>query len=142
MRKKPPLSTKVPALLLSGDSYILRMSAPAVTVGGGIVLDPFPPRRRRRSSDALGLLEAFFRRQQRWFQWQRPRAGSTTFPAFLGGDAQAFCDRLVAETGIMLVPGSCFDLEAPYLRFGYGRADLPEVLPLLEAYLERLAGRA
>ena len=47
-----------PALLLSGDSYILRVSTPAATVGGGIVLDPFPPRRRRRSQDALLLLES------------------------------------------------------------------------------------
>jgi len=53
------LRLKEPALLLSGDSYILRMSAPATTVGGGVVLDPFPPRRRRRSSEALELLEAF-----------------------------------------------------------------------------------
>jgi selenocysteine-specific elongation factor len=53
------LRLKEPALLLSGDSYIMRMSAPAVTVGGGVVLDPFPPRRRRRNSEALELLEAF-----------------------------------------------------------------------------------
>jgi selenocysteine-specific elongation factor len=53
------LRLKEPALLLSGDSYILRMSAPATTVGGGIVLDPFPPRRRRRNSEALELLLAF-----------------------------------------------------------------------------------
>ena len=53
------LRLKEPSLLLSGDSYILRMSAPATTVGGGVVLDPFPPRRRRRSSEALELLEAF-----------------------------------------------------------------------------------
>ncbi|MBL0224379.1 MAG: selenocysteine-specific translation elongation factor [Geobacteraceae bacterium] len=53
------LRLKEPALLLSGDSYILRMSSPAATVGGGVVLDPFPPRRRRRSSEALELLEAF-----------------------------------------------------------------------------------
>ena len=53
------LRLKAPALLLSGDSYILRMSAPAVTVGGGVVLDPFPPRRRRRSGEAFELLEAF-----------------------------------------------------------------------------------
>ena len=53
------LRLKEPALLLSGDSYILRMSAPATTVGGGVVLDPFPPRRRRRNSEALELLEAF-----------------------------------------------------------------------------------
>jgi selenocysteine-specific elongation factor len=50
---------KEPVLLLSGDSYILRISAPATTVGGGVVLDPFPLRRRRRSSEALELLEAF-----------------------------------------------------------------------------------
>jgi selenocysteine-specific elongation factor len=53
------LRLKEPALLLSGDSYILRISAPTTTVGGGIVLDPFPPRRRRRNSEALELLEAF-----------------------------------------------------------------------------------
>ncbi len=52
------LRLKAPALLLSGDSYILRISSPATTVGGGVVLDPFPPRRRRRSSEALRLLEA------------------------------------------------------------------------------------
>jgi len=45
-------------LLLSGDSYILRVPSPAATLGGGIVLDPFPPRRRRRTSEALQLLEA------------------------------------------------------------------------------------
>jgi len=57
------LRLKEAALLLSGDSYILRMSAPAITVGGGVVLDPFPPRRRRRSSEALELLEAFGREE-------------------------------------------------------------------------------
>ncbi len=52
------LRLKEPALLLSGDSYILRAFSPQITVGGGVTLDPFPPRRRRRSSDALQLLEA------------------------------------------------------------------------------------
>jgi selenocysteine-specific elongation factor len=53
------LRLKDPALLLSGDSYILRAFSPQVTVGGGVTLDPFPPRRRRRSDEALQLLEAF-----------------------------------------------------------------------------------
>ncbi|QEM69614.1 selenocysteine-specific translation elongation factor [Geobacter sp. FeAm09] len=51
------LRLKEPALLLPGDSYILRVASPATTVGGGVVLDPFPPRRRRRSGEALQLLE-------------------------------------------------------------------------------------
>lgn len=52
------LRLKDPVLLVSGDSYILRIASPATTVGGGVVLDPFPPRRRRRSEEALQLLES------------------------------------------------------------------------------------
>jgi len=53
------LRLKDHALLLSGDSYILRAFSPQVTVGGGVTLDPSPPRRRRRSEEALELLESF-----------------------------------------------------------------------------------
>jgi len=52
------LRLKEPLLLLSGDSYLLRVSSPAATVGGGVILDPFPPRRRRRGAEALQLLDA------------------------------------------------------------------------------------
>ncbi len=45
-----------PLLLVSGDPYLIRATSPSVTIGGGIVLDPFPPSRRRRSEDALRLL--------------------------------------------------------------------------------------
>lgn len=58
------LRLKQPALLLSGDSYILRGFSPQVTIGGGVTLDPFPPRRRRRSDEALQLLEAFCTAEQ------------------------------------------------------------------------------
>lgn len=47
-----------PVLLLNGDSFVLRSSSPSQTVGGGTILDPAPPRRRRRSAEALTLLEA------------------------------------------------------------------------------------
>ena len=43
-------------LLVSGDPYLIRATSPSLTIGGGIVLDPFPPARRRRSDDALRLL--------------------------------------------------------------------------------------
>lgn len=45
-----------PLLLVSGDPYLIRASSPAATIGGGIVLDPFPPARRRRNDDAINLL--------------------------------------------------------------------------------------
>ena len=47
-----------PVLLVSGDRYILRVASPSATVGGGVVLDPFPPPRRRRNEDAIQLLES------------------------------------------------------------------------------------
>ena len=47
-----------PVLLLPGDPFVLRTYSPQATLGGGIVLDPAPPRRRRRSVEALELLSA------------------------------------------------------------------------------------
>jgi len=93
-------------------------------------------RHRTRLVRNLDLLEAFFHRQSHRFRWQRPSAGTTTFPEYLSGSALSFCDRLVETTGIMLVPGNFFDMEGEYLRFGYGRQQFPEDLRLLEGYLE------
>jgi len=47
-----------PVLLLPDDPFVLRTYSPPATVGGGRVLDPSPVRRRRRSADALQLLQA------------------------------------------------------------------------------------
>jgi len=47
-----------PVLLLPGDPFVVRTYSPQATLGGGTVLDPAPPRRRRRSAEALELLAA------------------------------------------------------------------------------------
>jgi len=47
-----------PVLLLPGDPFVVRTYSPQATLGGGTVLDPDPPRRRRRSAEALELLQA------------------------------------------------------------------------------------
>jgi selenocysteine-specific elongation factor len=52
------LRLKSPVLLLPGDYFILRSYSPQITVAGGMVVDPAPPRRRRRSAQALELLQA------------------------------------------------------------------------------------
>jgi selenocysteine-specific elongation factor len=52
------LRLKSQALLLPGDRFILRSYSPQITVGGGFVLDPSPPRRRRRTEQAVELLAA------------------------------------------------------------------------------------
>ncbi len=45
-----------PALLLPGDRFILRQFSPVVTIGGGRVLDPQPPRHKRNDPAALAGL--------------------------------------------------------------------------------------
>ena len=48
-----------PAALVRGDRFIIRQPSPSLTVGGGVVLDPAPPRRHRRFRPAvLQRLEA------------------------------------------------------------------------------------
>ena len=42
------------AVLTRGDRFILRSYSPSITVGGGVVLDPHPPRAGIRSPAALG----------------------------------------------------------------------------------------
>jgi selenocysteine-specific elongation factor len=50
------LRLRVPVLLLPGDPFVLRSFSPRVTIGGGTVLDPFPPPIRRRTAETMSLL--------------------------------------------------------------------------------------
>jgi selenocysteine-specific elongation factor len=47
------LRLETPAVLARGDRYILRAYSPPVTIAGGVVLDPQPPRTAIRSAAAL-----------------------------------------------------------------------------------------
>jgi selenocysteine-specific elongation factor len=44
---------ETPAVLTRGDRFIIRSYSPLVTIGGGVVLDPSPPRGALRSETAL-----------------------------------------------------------------------------------------
>ena len=83
----------------------------------------------------LPLLEAFLRRRADLFSWAHPDAGPIGFLRFLGdGDAEAFCERVVRGADVLLLPGSVYD-EPGHLRVGYGRANMPDALQRLEAFL-------
>jgi selenocysteine-specific elongation factor len=62
------LNLKEPVLALPGDRFVLRRPSPSKTIGGGVVIDPFPRKwlkrvnavarlRRLRASDLTGRLE-------------------------------------------------------------------------------------
>ena len=79
----------------------------------------------------LIALDAFFHQYPDFFSWNRPVGGSICFPRMLSvTDTYKFCEQLVADTGIMLVPSRMFQYGDQHVRMGFGRENLPEVIAL------------
>jgi aspartate/methionine/tyrosine aminotransferase len=96
----------------------------------------FVERNRQIVLRNLRQLAAFFERHADVFEWTRPNAGTIGFVRFRPErDVEAFCDQLVEEAGILLLPGTVFD-EPRHVRFGYGRVNMPESLAQLESWLK------
>jgi aspartate/methionine/tyrosine aminotransferase len=82
----------------------------------------------------LPLLDDFFARHAETFAWIRPTASPIGFPRVTGiRDLTTYCAQL-AEAGVLLLPGSVYDMPG-HLRIGFGRANMPDALRLLEANL-------
>jgi aspartate/methionine/tyrosine aminotransferase len=85
----------------------------------------------------LSVMDGFFSRHADHFSWVRPRAGSMAFPHYLGGDVDQFCDNLVKQAGVLLLPGSVYDDAQNHFRLGLGRKSLPQAVTQLEEFLKR-----
>jgi aspartate/methionine/tyrosine aminotransferase len=83
----------------------------------------------------LAVIDALFLRRADLFEWVRPQAGSMAFPRYLGGDVERFCDTLVKQAGVLLLPGSVYDDSRDHFRLGLGRKNLPEAVEKLEEFL-------
>jgi aspartate/methionine/tyrosine aminotransferase len=92
-------------------------------------------RSRRIILDNLALAEPFFARWQTVFRWNRPQAGSVAFAGLRGRSAREFCGRLLAESGVLLLPGTGLGNDDGHVRFGFGRLGVPQALDQLEHYL-------
>jgi aspartate/methionine/tyrosine aminotransferase len=84
----------------------------------------------------LALLDGFFGRHSDGLTWHRPKAGPIGFPRLLNGSIDVFCDRLVKEKGVLLLPGTVFDDDENHFRIGFGRRNMPEALNRLEEYYQ------
>jgi aspartate/methionine/tyrosine aminotransferase len=95
--------------------------------------DVLADRSRELVNRNLPLLDELFARHGGLFAWTRPTASSIGFARAAVGDVDAFCERLAAG-GVLLLPGSVYD-EPGHVRFGYGRANLPEAIARLDELL-------
>ena len=103
--------------------------------------------------EGLAAAAGFFAAHADVFVFHAPAGGSVCFPAFRGRELRArhvaaYCDALVKEHGLLLLPASVFDgagdegdLEAselgPHFRLGLGRRDCAANLRRLGDVLAR-----
>lgn len=86
----------------------------------------------------LEYLDVFFEKHERFFSWQRPRAGPVAFPAVtFAKSSDDFCAGLLANQGVLLLPGRVFGAAAQHFRIGFGRRDFREGLEKFAAFMKK-----
>ncbi len=85
----------------------------------------------------LTVVDGLFTHYSSLFTWTRPQAGSMGFPKLLKGEVEDFCDKLVRQAGVLLLPGTMYDESNNHFRLGLGRKNLPQAVERLEEYLSK-----
>lgn len=85
----------------------------------------------------LNLLDEFFKEYDHLFQWVRPQGGCVGFVHYQGSETtDQFCQRLVQEKGVLLLPSSVYNADNQYFRIGFGRQNMPDSLNKFKEFLE------
>ena len=122
-------------------------SGPSEVLAGIAVrnLDAMVSRNRAIVESNLVLLRDFFARRSDFASWIEPEGGSIAFPRLSAGeytagegtpDARATALRLLADAGVLLLPGELYGFDRAHFRIGFGRADMPAALAALDAWLD------
>jgi aspartate/methionine/tyrosine aminotransferase len=93
-------------------------------------------RNRALVLENLALADAFVAGHPELADWVRPTASPIGFPRLRVPDTHAFCERLAAEEGVLLLPGEVYD-EPGHVRFGLGRLCAADAFARLSAFVER-----
>lgn len=85
----------------------------------------------------LQILEAFIKRNQQYVSWVRPQSGTmAVLKLLLPLSIEDFAEDLVRFEGVLIMPGSVFDLPENFFRIGFGKKNMPEILKRFETYLQ------
>eukprot|EP01035_Chromulina_nebulosa_P025451 gene25451-33216_t len=84
----------------------------------------------------LALLDAFFDAHKDLFLWVRPQGGCVGFVKYNSPESvDVFCDRLVKQRGVLLMPASIYDTPTNHFRVGFGRTSMPAALEEFKLFL-------
>lgn len=85
----------------------------------------------------LEILDAFMHRYQKYLSWVRPQSGTmAVLELLLPISVDAFAEDLVQKHGVLIMPGSVFDLPGNFFRIGFGKKNMPEILKRFEVYFK------
>jgi len=85
----------------------------------------------------LSELDSLFSDYKDIFTWKRPLAGPVGYPIVSSEiDVTTLAKRLIEEKNIMILPGSVYFDSTNAFRVGFGRKNLPDILPHLRSFLE------
>src|SRR5262245_51567760 len=98
-------------------------------------------RNRKIVAGNLARLDRFFDEWQRAFTWVRPRAGNVAFPRLQSEiSIEQFASELVQEEGVLILPGSVFQVPGNHFRIGFGRRNFQEALERFEKFARARLG--
>lgn len=84
----------------------------------------------------IKIAEKFFNRYPDLFDFNRPMGGPVAFIKMnIEMPIDEFCDKLVEEKGVLLLPSDIYSFSGQYFRMGFGRENFAESLEKFEEYL-------
>lgn len=86
----------------------------------------------------LNILDEFMQRNEKYVSWNRPQSGTMAIlKLLLSMPIEDFAEELVRTEGVLIMPGSVFDLPGNYFRIGFGKKTMASVLERFESFLLR-----
>ena len=98
--------------------------------------DTILERNRKIIRKNLDAADTFFSKYPQIFKNNKPMAGPIAFHKMnLDIPIDQFCNQMIKEKGILLLPATVFDYKGQYFRMGYGRSKFIDNLKIFEEYL-------
>jgi len=89
----------------------------------------------------LSILNDFLVCNLELFSWHKPKAGTICLVRLNPNlSSLDFCEKVVTETGIMIVPTEMFEFGNKHIRIGFGRENMPIALEILNEFIKRNQG--
>ena len=94
-------------------------------------------RNRRIIAENIALFERFSAAHPALWTFCPPVAGPIAFPRLRTDEgATAFCERVINQAGVLLLPGAVYDFDDRHVRVGLGRRSAPRALAELGRFLD------